>query len=133
MPNDGRTVASCPNRRRMGCAQWCPARTAIPLRFRYWPMARGSCPASTNDTAPTRADGAPTRDSPGTDESPARRLDMRRCSCAAIGERRRAGLEFRRQWSVGRPLERHVLDHASAALPRRHLLEDVLAPVEYSD
>ena len=35
LASEGRTVVSCPKRRRIGCAQWWPARTAMPLRLRY--------------------------------------------------------------------------------------------------
>ena len=37
--SDGRTVASRPKRRRMGCAQWWPVRTAMPSSFSAWPTA----------------------------------------------------------------------------------------------
>ena len=74
------------------------------------------------------------------------------CSCAAMrldaealdvvdgggqpdraGDVRRAGLELVRQLVVGGLLEGHREDHVAAALPRRHRLEQRLAPVEHAD
>jgi hypothetical protein len=37
--SDGRTVVSNPKRRKIGCAQWCPVRTAIPSSFKALPTS----------------------------------------------------------------------------------------------
>ena len=50
--SDARTVVSTPRRRRMGCAQWWPARTAIPCRSSATPISSVFKPSSVNDSTP---------------------------------------------------------------------------------
>ena len=57
----------------------------------------------------------------------------RRAQADGAGDIGRAGLEFVGQSVVGGLGERHGKDHLAAALPRRHALEQLLAPVEHAD
>ena len=60
---DGRS--SRPIRRRIGCAQWCPARTAMPSALSALPTSMGSCPASTKDNTLALWSAVPTMRTPG--------------------------------------------------------------------
>jgi hypothetical protein len=71
--SDGRTVVSMPKRRRIGCAQWCPARTAIPASFNALPTSSVVNPLKPKGSTPAFVRG-------GTDEpEPAHKTEAACC------------------------------------------------------
>ena len=57
----------------------------------------------------------------------------RRTQRDGLPDRRRAGLEFRRNRRISRFFETHRQDHVAAALERLHLLEQSRLAVEHAD
>ena len=143
---------STPKRRRIGCAQWWPARTAIPSRSSALPTSSARQPSTRNETTPARSRGCADQPHAGNaSQTRHGRLDQfvlvrarsPPCRCGrdsrsprqahGVGDVAGAGLEAFRRGLIERALEGDVGDHVAAALPGRHGVEHRLLAVDHAD
>ena len=100
-----RTVASRPKRRRIGCAQWWPERTAMPSWSSAAPTSSVRKPSSTNDSTPAFSAAVPisaqARDRAQRARSRRRAARARSARCSSM------------------PIALHVVERRAEARPRR--------------